>query len=244
MLTTARASGILCEAASTALPPRLCPIRIAGARWFLRKWSAAATRSSTLEEKCVLANSPSLAPSPVKSKRSTPIPHIASRSEIRLAARLSLPQVKQCANSAKANGLPSGRSISAANFWPLALENSSRPVRIASLRLLVPLRNMSAPHTPNDPPDCQYRDRHEQCRRERDVDRHPFIVRALDQITEQAHHVVANGGHRQSFDGRLQPQLQPRALVHRAQQVAVLPLKLHVNPRAQQIGGARELLGN
>jgi hypothetical protein len=66
----------------------------------LRRWSAAATRSSTFEEKCVLANSPSLAPSPVKSKRSTAMPWKVSRSAMRLAARLSLPQVKQWANSA------------------------------------------------------------------------------------------------------------------------------------------------
>src|SRR5215475_3226891 len=81
------------------------------------------------EEKCVLANSPSLMPRPVKSKRSTPIPDIASRSEMRLAARLSLPQVKQCANNAKATGLPSGRSIKAASFSPFELVNSVLSVR-------------------------------------------------------------------------------------------------------------------
>jgi hypothetical protein len=53
-----------------------------------------------LEEKLVLANSPSLEPSPVKSKRSTAMPSAVSPSATRFAARMSLPQVKQWANSA------------------------------------------------------------------------------------------------------------------------------------------------
>ena len=48
----------------------------------------------------MLANSPSLVPRPVKSKRSTAMPDAVSRSAMRLAARTSLPQVKQWANSA------------------------------------------------------------------------------------------------------------------------------------------------
>ena len=100
MVATARASGQCCAAASTAAPPRLWPIRIAGARYISRKWLAAATRSATFDVKWVLANSPSLAPSPVKSKRSTAMPRVASATEMRLAASVSLPQVKQCANSA------------------------------------------------------------------------------------------------------------------------------------------------
>ena len=62
--------------------------------------AAAATRSPTLEEKVVLANSPSLEPSPVKSKRSTAMSSAVSASAMRLAACTSLPQVKQWANSA------------------------------------------------------------------------------------------------------------------------------------------------
>ena len=42
-----------------------------------------------LEVKLVLANSPSLEPSPVKSKRSTAIPLSASAWAIRLAAKMS-----------------------------------------------------------------------------------------------------------------------------------------------------------
>jgi hypothetical protein len=100
IVTTARASGTSDAAASTAVPPRLWPIRIAGAWPALRSAFAAATRSETLEENVVLANSPSLEPSPVKSNRSTAMPSAVRPSAMRLAACTSLPQVKQCANSA------------------------------------------------------------------------------------------------------------------------------------------------
>jgi hypothetical protein len=53
-----------------------------------------------LEEKVELAKSPSLEPSPVKSKRRVAMPLAASALAMRLAASTSLPQVKQCANSA------------------------------------------------------------------------------------------------------------------------------------------------
>ena len=56
----------------------------------------------------MLANSPSLAPRPVKSKRSTAMPRVVSPSAMRFAASMSLPQVKQCANSANAIGCPAG----------------------------------------------------------------------------------------------------------------------------------------
>src|SRR3954463_16465372 len=61
MVTTARASGTREAAARTAAPPRLWPMRMAGARLLFRSWSAAAIRSATLDENVVLANSPSLA---------------------------------------------------------------------------------------------------------------------------------------------------------------------------------------
>lgn len=53
------------------------------------------------EEKLVFANSPSLLPRPVKSKRNTAIPCSAIAPLIRAAAKMSFEQVKQCANSAK-----------------------------------------------------------------------------------------------------------------------------------------------
>src|SRR3982750_1228199 len=146
IVTTAFASGHCCAAASTAAPPRLWPIRSAGARYISRKCFAAATRSATLDEKPVLANSPSLAPSPVKSKRSTAMPRSVRPSAMRLAARLSLPQVKQWANNAKAVGVPPGRSSSAESFLPRALGKSKRSEGMACslLRLLLRYRNRFA----------------------------------------------------------------------------------------------------
>jgi hypothetical protein len=55
-----------------------------------------------LELKSVLANSPSLEPKPVKSKRSVAMPSSLSRPAMRDAAKMSLEQVKQWAKSAKA----------------------------------------------------------------------------------------------------------------------------------------------
>ena len=51
-------------------------------------------RSSTLDEKLVFANSPSLAPIPVKSNRNTAIPQICESLGNLEAAKMSLPQVK------------------------------------------------------------------------------------------------------------------------------------------------------
>ena len=56
--------------------------------------------------------------------------------------------------------------------------------------------------------------------------------RAFDEISEQPDDVVADRRNRETFDSRLQPQLQSRALVHRAQQIAVLLLELHIDPGA------------
>src|SRR6185312_12784315 len=126
MVTTARASEIWLAAASTAAPPRLWPIRSEGACASFLRWFVAATRSATFEEKCVFLNSPSLAPRPVKSKRKTAMPSSVSPSAMRFAACTSFPQVKQCANSAKARGLSSGRSRRAARRSPLAFGKSKR----------------------------------------------------------------------------------------------------------------------
>ncbi|MGA7345849.1 MAG: hypothetical protein WBY01_09845 [Pseudolabrys sp.] len=49
---------------------------------------------------------------------------------------MSLPQVKQCANSVNAIGLPSGRSSAAANFSPLELGKSNRSLRMVGLSSL------------------------------------------------------------------------------------------------------------
>ena len=66
----------------------------------------------------MLANSPSLWPRPVKSKRRTAMPCSTSASAMRLAAKMSLPQVKQWANSAYARAGPSGESSRAASLPP------------------------------------------------------------------------------------------------------------------------------
>ena len=58
----------------------------------------------------VSAKSPSDAPRPVKSKRSTAMPWAARAEEIRAAACDSRLQVKQWANTAVARGAPTGRS--------------------------------------------------------------------------------------------------------------------------------------
>ena len=86
----------------------------------------------------MLANSPSLAPSPVKSKRSTAMPCSLRPSAMRRAAWLSLPQVKQCANSAMARTGPSGRSSSAASCWPWALRKSNFSAGIGASYLSAP----------------------------------------------------------------------------------------------------------
>jgi hypothetical protein len=52
------------------------------------------------EVKSVLANSPSLIPRPVKSNRSTPKPSAVKAVAMRVAAAISLPQVKQWAKRA------------------------------------------------------------------------------------------------------------------------------------------------
>ena len=75
-------------------------MRMDGAACSARSQSAAATRSPTLELKLVLAKSPPLAPSPVKSKRRVAIPFEASAAAMREAAKMSFEQVKQCANRA------------------------------------------------------------------------------------------------------------------------------------------------
>ena len=99
----------MCDAAAiTAAPPSEWPMSNCGAACWSRSHAAAATRSSTLELKLVFANSPSLAPRPVKSKRRTPKPASVSWVAIHVAARRSLLHVKQCANRANAVAAPLG----------------------------------------------------------------------------------------------------------------------------------------
>ena len=133
MVATARADGIASAARSTAAPPSEWPIRSDGAIPRPSRWRAAASRSATLEVKVVLANSPPEWPSPVKSKRITAMPCAASRPEMRRAATMSLPQVKQWAKSAVASVGPSGRSSRAASVEPSWPGKERRSVVMAAI---------------------------------------------------------------------------------------------------------------
>src|SRR6516162_4273652 len=104
-------------------------------------------RSSTLEEKLVLAKSPSDEPRPVKSKRSTATPAVASPLAMRRAANASFVQVKQWANSAKARTEPLGSSSRAASSSPLLPGNVARMADgalMAQPPLLVPREAQTA----------------------------------------------------------------------------------------------------
>src|SRR5258708_27501028 len=75
---------------------------------------------------------------PVKSKRSTAMSRAVRPSAIRAAAKMSLPQVKQWANRAKARGL-AGKSRRSAKLPPVALgkltfldSNMAAPPRISN----------------------------------------------------------------------------------------------------------------
>src|SRR4051812_42318631 len=118
IVATARTSAMRPAATSAAAPPRLWPMRISGGPKVLLTWSAALTRSSTLEEKVASANSPPLAPRPVKSKRSAAIPRAASHWLMYAAALESFEQVKQCAKIARARGAPAGSSRRPASSCP------------------------------------------------------------------------------------------------------------------------------
>ncbi len=73
MVHTAAAAATRLAMARTAAPPWEWPMRMRGASSSPSMYSAAA-KSAMLDEKLVLANSPSLAPRPVKSKRRTAMP--------------------------------------------------------------------------------------------------------------------------------------------------------------------------
>src|SRR5687768_2919988 len=110
----------------TAAPPNECPTsrRTSRPESFMKR--AACAVSASLWENEPSPQSPSESPSPRLSKRSIPIPSLASCLQIRLAAGLSLPSVKPCENTPQPLVGPSGRSISPASRGPLVLENQTR----------------------------------------------------------------------------------------------------------------------
>jgi hypothetical protein len=90
-------------------------------------------RSRTSPLKVLSAKLPSLSPSPVKSKRSTPKPRSVSARAMRTAASAFLVQVKQCAKRAKPRAGPSGRSSRPDKACPAAPVKSKGRVGMRSL---------------------------------------------------------------------------------------------------------------
>jgi hypothetical protein len=101
-------------------------MRIAGAIRVRRSSLAAATRSATLEENVVLANSPSLEPRPVKSKRSGDAERGQAFGDA-LGGVDVLAAGEAMREQRSARHVPTGASSSAASFCPLALGKSSVP---------------------------------------------------------------------------------------------------------------------
>src|SRR6266540_364502 len=126
MLTTARTESAWWAAAMTAAPPKECPTSSRTSRpdSFMNRTAWAV--SATLWEKDPSPQSPSESPSPRLSKRSIPMPSLASCLQIRPAAGLSLPRVKPCENTAQPRTAAAGWSTRPASLGPLRLGNQTR----------------------------------------------------------------------------------------------------------------------
>src|SRR5215218_7268752 len=146
MLATAATDGQSCAAASTADPPKECPTSRCASRPESVMNSTARTVSATLCENDPSPQSPSESPSPRLSKRSMPMPSLASCLQMRVAAGLSLPSVKPCANTPHPRTSPSGRSMRPARTGPVVLGNSTRSATVSADQLRVELR-----HHPGNP---------------------------------------------------------------------------------------------
>src|SRR5215212_11672849 len=145
-MVTATNVGQSWAAASTADPPKECPTSRRTSRPESFMNSTARTVSATLWENDPSPQSPSESPSPRLSKRSMPMPSLASCLQIRLAAGLSLPSVKPCAKTPHPRASPSGRSIRPARTGPVVLGNSTRSATVSADQLGVELR-----HHPGNP---------------------------------------------------------------------------------------------
>ena len=86
--------------------------------------------SLTMVVKLVFAKSPSLLPNPVKSKRKQAMSSLASARLMREVVMVSLVQVKQSQNIAKATGVCSGISRRASSFRPLSFLNDIFKLRV------------------------------------------------------------------------------------------------------------------
>ena len=105
-----------------------------------------------------------------------------------------------------------------------------------------PRRRCSFSGSAAPPPDRKSGDRHEGRGHDTRFDHHPAaVVGGPDQITEQPNNIIGDGRDRETLHRGLQPELQPRARVHRFQEFLVLLLQFDVDAGAQQIGGARQL---
>ena len=111
MLATARTESSSWAAAMTAAPPKECPTSSRTSRPDSFMNRAACAVSAILWENDPSPQSPSESPSPRLSKRSIPMPSLASRLQSRLAAGLSLPSVKPWENTPQPRVGPSGWSI-------------------------------------------------------------------------------------------------------------------------------------
>src|SRR6185312_10744545 len=149
MLATATTVGQLCAAASTADPPNECPT----SRWHSRPESfmnsTARTVSATLCENDPSPQSPSESPKPRLSKRSMPMPSLASDLQIRVAAGLFLPSVKPWAKTPHPRTSRSGRSTRPARAGPVVLGNLTRSATASSFHSpTAPVRASQRPITP------------------------------------------------------------------------------------------------
>src|SRR3954451_8369250 len=138
MLTTARTASTRWAAAITAAPPKEWPTSSWTARPVPSMKRTASAVSPTLWEKEPSPQSPSEAPSPRLSKRSMPMPSLASCLQMRLAAGESFPRVKPWAKTPHPRTVPWGRSTRPASRGPLVLGNHTRSATGPSCQNLVP----------------------------------------------------------------------------------------------------------
>ena len=110
----------------TAEPPKECPTSSRTSRPEVFMYSTARAVSATLWENEPSPQSPSDSPRPRLSKRSMPMPSLASCLQIRLAAGESLPSVKPWAKTPHPRTSPSGRSTRPARVGPVVLGNFTR----------------------------------------------------------------------------------------------------------------------
>ena len=102
-----------------------------------------------------------------------------------------------------------------------------------------PRRRCSFSGSAAAPPDRKSGDRHEGRGHDTRFDHHPAaVVGGPDQITEQPNNIIGDGRDRETLHRGLQPELQPRARVHRFQEFLVLLLQFDVEVPPPPPGGS------